>query len=459
MKVKSFTWPISRICSLFQGGKLDLEPPYQRRPAWRTRQREDLLDSIFNGIPLPAIIVYKTRSGRRTMVFEVMDGKQRVETILHFRYGGIIKGEGKLGSWLRRDTHKVRTRLLYKDLSKPQTRQKHGIGVRRFLGYKVPVIEYSGELTGLAGQRIAQWEVFTKINSTGSRLTKNEIRHAHATPLFHLASRLEKRWYKSVVEKWRVFTKAEADRYIYHEMMLELATNYLNGGISDRRIRLDEFMRIDTLTKARLGKAENSVTQALRWARAIMKDDGLRYSRLSKKVDFYSFVGVLIELLLQRTVSTNAAQNRRAREAVREALRKLGKVDGRVARYAFRTLSPREHRLAGYIVATREGTDQLRNRQTRRDFWYSVLSPCFPTKKAAKRLFGKPLKDALWNAARVRRGSMDCPNPDDRDGCWGRITYDEAVVDHVKAHSKGGLSALENAQLLCRACNSGKGAR
>ena len=156
MKLKSYTWSVSTICRLYRQSKINLEPPYQRRPAWRTRQREDLLDSIFNGIPLPAIIVYKTRAGRRTTVFEVMDGKQRVETILHFRYGRIIKGEGRLGFWLRRDQLKQRKRLFFKDLSSSATRKEQGIGVRTFLNYRVPVIEYSGELTGLAGQRIAQ---------------------------------------------------------------------------------------------------------------------------------------------------------------------------------------------------------------------------------------------------------------------------------------------------------------
>lgn len=99
------------------------------------------------------------------------------------------------------------------------------------MNYEVPVIEYSGDLKGMAGQKIAQWEVFTKINSTGSRLTKNEIRHSHKTPLFDAASRLESRWFKRIVANLRVFSKAEADRFQYHEMLLELCTVYLHGGL------------------------------------------------------------------------------------------------------------------------------------------------------------------------------------------------------------------------------------
>jgi|HubBroStandDraft_6_1064221.scaffolds.fasta_scaffold156953_1 hypothetical protein len=458
MRLKCYSMSISDLCKCYRYNKIQLTPPYQRRPAWRTRQREDLLESIFNGIPIPAVIFYKTKAGRRMAVFEVMDGKQRLETILHFRYGRIIPGEKRLSFWLRRDHSKLRKRLFFKDLSKVEIREEHGVGVRLFMNYKVPVVEYSGELTGLAGQKIAQWEVFTKINSTGSKLTKNEIRHAHSTPLFHAGSRLEKRWYKKMVTTWRVFSKAEAERYQYHEMMLELCTIYLNGGISDRRLKLDEFMRLDILTDTRIRRAEKAVNSALAWAKRIVTDDGMKHSRLSKKADFYSFIGALMKLISQRAVSHDSRQNRKARKAVKNALRKLGKVDARVARYMFKGLPSRERKVAEYIVATREATDQLRNRNTRHEFWYGALAPCFPKRLASKRLFGRNLKDALWAAAQVRKNRITCPNPEDRDDCWGRISYEEAEVDHRKPYRKGGTTSLKNAQLLCKVCNSGKAA-
>jgi hypothetical protein len=459
MKLKCYSLSISKICSLYRKGKLDLEPPYQRRPSWRTRQREDLLESIFNGIPIPAVILFKTNAGRKTMVFEVMDGKQRLETILHFRYGRLIKGESKLGFWLRVENRKLRIRLFYRDLRNPDKRRDYGLGVRSFMSYRIPVIEYSGELTGLVGQRIAQWEVFTKINSTGSKLTKNEIRHAYAGPLFNAASDLESAWYSKMVDTWHVFTKAEADRYQYHEMMLELCTIYLHGGISDKRLRLDEYIRSATLTNSKIKKAKKAVHNAISWAKRIMGNDRLTHSRLSKKVDFYSFIGALMELMRQRVVTKDSKYNKRAKAAVIRALNKLSMVDARVARYAFRSMPVRERRLAQYIVATREATDQLRNRQLRHDFWYGILAPCFKRKLAPKRLFGKELKNALWTAADVRFGRISCPNPDKRDDCWGRITYDQAVVDHRKAYIYGGKTSTENGQLMCRACNAAKGAK
>jgi hypothetical protein len=416
-----------------------------------------LLESVFNGIPIPAVILYKTKAGHRSSVYEVMDGKQRLETLLHFRYGGIIPGEKRLGFWLRRDHSKLRVRLRYRDLSKAETRREHGVGVRLFMDYKIPVIEYSGELLGLAGQKIAQWEVFTKINSTGSRLTKNEIRHAQQNPLFFVGTRLEQRWKRRMIDTWRVFSKAEMDRYQYHEMMLELCTIHLNGGISDRRLKLDEFMRLDDLPAARLRKAEAAVNRALGWAQKIMGDEGLRRSRLSKKADFYSFIGALLKLLSQRAVYKDGKLNRKARHAVNNALSKLGRMNEKVARY--RALPVRERKLADYIVATREGTDQLRNRTVRHDFWYGVLQPCFNKRLATRRLFGRELKFSLWQAAKVRDDRIRCPNPEDRDDCWGLITFDQAEVDHHRAYSLGGSTSSDNGVLMCRACNRGKSAK
>jgi hypothetical protein len=89
-----------------------------------------------------------------------MDGKQRLETLLHFRYGRVIRGEKVLDFLLWTEDPQRRTRLRYRDLRKEETRKTLGVSVRKFLDYKVPVIEYSGALEGMGGRNIAQWEIF-----------------------------------------------------------------------------------------------------------------------------------------------------------------------------------------------------------------------------------------------------------------------------------------------------------
>jgi len=83
--MKSNTLTISTLRDRFKYKQLQLDPPYQRRSVWKTKDRVLLLSSVFNGIPIPAIIFHKHLDKRRNRdIYDVLDGKQRLETLLHF---------------------------------------------------------------------------------------------------------------------------------------------------------------------------------------------------------------------------------------------------------------------------------------------------------------------------------------------------------------------------------------
>lgn len=387
-----------------------------------------------------------------------MDGKQRIETILHFRYRRIIKEEGRLGFWLRNESKK-RDWLYFENLAERGIRDRSRVSVSKFLDYRLPVIEYSGELVGLAGQKIAEKEIFAKINSTGSRLTKNEIRHSQSTPFFEMGSRLEMKWRGRMVENWRVFSKSEVARYQFHEFMLELATIAQNRGISDKRKVLDHYMRSD-LSAGELRDTEKHVNSVLTWMRAILKDENFATTRFCKKADFYTLFGVLADFRLRkRTVSTDSKLNRRARDVLIHFSIEANKIDGRVRKYLPARLSIQERDYAKYIVATREGTDQYRNRASREEVLSARLEPIFGKRKSSRRTFGLNVKQVLWHRNKPYGGKIRCPNPSANPNCLGRMTFEECQVDHRTAHSRGGATELSNAQLLCPSCNRRKGAR
>ena len=50
---------ISNLRDRFKNNQINLDPPYQRKPAWKAKQRLLLLSSLFNGIPIPALIFHK----------------------------------------------------------------------------------------------------------------------------------------------------------------------------------------------------------------------------------------------------------------------------------------------------------------------------------------------------------------------------------------------------------------
>ena len=67
-----------------RNGQLDLEPPCQRRSVWTSKDRKFFLDTIFRDYPSPAIFLHKTIEDNGKSMYHVVDGKQRLETILLF---------------------------------------------------------------------------------------------------------------------------------------------------------------------------------------------------------------------------------------------------------------------------------------------------------------------------------------------------------------------------------------
>ena len=70
-------WPIYQLTSRVP----NLTPSYQRGDVWANGDRQSLMESILRGVPLPSIILLRTGP---TTPYEVVDGKQRLTTILRF---------------------------------------------------------------------------------------------------------------------------------------------------------------------------------------------------------------------------------------------------------------------------------------------------------------------------------------------------------------------------------------
>lgn len=75
---------IDWFLELNKKGQLDLNPPYQRKSVWTKKDREHFIDTVFHDYPSPAIFLHKTADDSGTPAYHVVDGKQRLETIIAF---------------------------------------------------------------------------------------------------------------------------------------------------------------------------------------------------------------------------------------------------------------------------------------------------------------------------------------------------------------------------------------
>ncbi|WP_162458430.1 DUF262 domain-containing protein [Pseudactinotalea terrae] len=83
IRAKAEVWSIHDFASRAKSGRLDLSPSYQRGDVWPTADAQLLMESILRGIPLPSIIILRPRSVADAP-FEIVDGKQRLTSILRF---------------------------------------------------------------------------------------------------------------------------------------------------------------------------------------------------------------------------------------------------------------------------------------------------------------------------------------------------------------------------------------
>lgn len=133
--------PITGRVSAY-GGRLDIRPPYQREFIYNDKQRDAVIDTVFNGFPLNVMYWAKREDG----TFEVVDGQQRTISICQYVNGDF--------SHLMRYYHGL------------HTDEKEKIDNYELLIY---ICE------GTDSEKL-KW--FETINIAGEELTKQELRNA-----------------------------------------------------------------------------------------------------------------------------------------------------------------------------------------------------------------------------------------------------------------------------------------
>lgn len=153
------TQDISWFLDLHRIGQLDLNPSYQRRSVWSPSDRRYFLDTIFRGYPSPAIYLHKETKPDGKTIYAVVDGKQRLETIIKFADNKISVGTDFGDSRLEGKR--------WKKISKEPDI------ARAFWDYVMPV-----EFISVGDGATLLNEVFDRLNRNSRKLVEQELRHA-----------------------------------------------------------------------------------------------------------------------------------------------------------------------------------------------------------------------------------------------------------------------------------------
>ena len=152
IRIHTKHYSLRQVVDMIADGDIDLAPDFQRHYVWKPRQRWSLIESLLLGIPLPSFYFNENTSG----LLQVVDGVQRLTTISQYVNSGFklgpvtylhdLEGQGfnDLAAMFRR---RLNSAQFVAHVIDPQT------------PYRV------------------KFEIFRRINTGGSPLSAQEIRH------------------------------------------------------------------------------------------------------------------------------------------------------------------------------------------------------------------------------------------------------------------------------------------
>ena len=429
------TKTIADLVHLYENNMLNLSPAFQRKSVWVLKDRQKLIDTVIRNYPLPAIFLYRNED-HGDLSYAVIDGKQRLETLLGFL--GFLRGhsfETRVEAPGMEGMQKISAKSLRSNKAHRERLRPH------FMGYRIPVIEVEGPLSDII-------EVFVRINSTGKPLTPQERRKAKYSgsgllvEATRLGSKLEPFWLQT-----GVISSQQIARMKHVEFAAELIVTMEVGDVINKKAAVDKVMATSSMTTARLKNASARVISATNHLKRMFPD--LRSTRLKQIVDFYSLVVLIAKLEHEGAILNDKKRNRLAWDLLKAFSTEVDKI--RESQRKLVAIKPGHEIYRDYLLTVSQMTDDVNQRRRREQILRGVIGSIF-AKKDEQRGFSAEQRRILWNTSAEKK----CPGT----ACGGaRLDWSNFTIDHVDPHSKGGRSDLDNAALMCRVCNSAKGNR
>jgi hypothetical protein len=264
------THDISFFLDLYERGHLNLNPPYQRRSVWTRADREYFVDTILHNYPSPAIFLHKELDEDGKAIYHVVDGKQRLETIIAFTKNQVR---------IPRDFGDERLNGKKWDDLAPEDK-------RAVWDYSVSV-----EFLPVVDDAVVN-SVFERINRNSRKLTAQELRHAKFDGWF--AKFVEDQAADEDWEALGIVTKARVKRMADVQFLAELLIVVIKKdvvGFDQDTIDScyaeyddpDEALMVETTDEI-----EQRFTSAKRFMRDMLQGDGATRLYLKTLANSYS---------------------------------------------------------------------------------------------------------------------------------------------------------------------------
>jgi len=216
--MKSFDSRVYSINDFVEWDKqkqLELNPTFQRRAVWSDKAKSYLMDTIIRGKPIPKIFIrQKINVSTKTSVREVVDGQQRLRSILSYIKDGFT---------IMKRQHKDYGGLLFSQL--PEEAQA------QILSYEIAV----DLLINLPDAEIL--DIFSRLNSYAVILNEQEKLNAiHFGPFKVLADHVGRKYYEYWISQ-KILTAKEILRMAETALVADLLISLLEGIKNRKQVR------------------------------------------------------------------------------------------------------------------------------------------------------------------------------------------------------------------------------
>ena len=199
------TQDVSWFLDLKERGQLNLDPPYQRRSVWSPRDKRFFIDTILNNYPAPPIFLHKTIDDNGRPTYHVVDGKQRLQTIIDFTENRV----------------RIPDDFIDVNLQTRRWRDLERASKERLWNY-ILIVEMLHDVNDAPIRNI-----FDRINRNSRKLTAQEMRHAKYDGWFINFAEAESE--KSEWKSFGVVTAARIKRMADVQFLSELFAVVLKG--------------------------------------------------------------------------------------------------------------------------------------------------------------------------------------------------------------------------------------
>lgn len=355
MEYSSTMHPASWFCDRYREGALTLKPPYQRKPVWAARQKCYLIESILMRLPVPEIYVQQTTFPDGKTNYAIVDGQQRIRTILQY-VGVETEPDEQAHNKFALDKIPADSKWnnkMFVDLTDTEKTS--------FYGYKFAV-RY---LVTDSDDDVR--DMFRRLNQFLTPLKPQELRNATYTgPFVRLALKLADNEYWA---ENRIVTPASIRRMGDVEFASELLIGVLHGPQGGSAAVIDEYYKQyedyeDEFPDQK--RAQRLFDDTLRLVVELLPE--IKETRWSNKADFYTLFITLTSLMMVSVLAKgqHSAIRKRLREFAVEINLRLADEEAKVTKEAI-----------DYVRAVEKGVNDKKRRADRQAALTKVMGKYF----------------------------------------------------------------------------------